>query len=361
MSALPSETFWRGKRVFLSGHTGFKGTWTQLWLSALGAEVYGYALAPDASPSLRYLVGNEGLAGETIDDIRDSLSLANALSKANPDIVLHMAAQPLVRRGYAEPVATFDINVMGTVHLLESVRKHSNAAAVLVITTDKVYANDESGHAFAEGDQLGGHDPYSASKAAAEVVTSGYRQSFFSQSGPSVATARAGNVLGGGDFAVDRLVPDIVRAAIAGQRLEIRNPQATRPWQHVLDCVCGYLLFAEALARRETQTVALNFGPPSDAEPMTVAGVAAAMQRALGVEPNWDEGSNGRQPREMTVLGLNPTLASKVLGWRQRLSTAETIEWTARWYADWKSGQAPLSLVHDQIETFMKLQDTTRQ
>lgn len=357
VSALPSPDFWRGKRVFLTGHTGFKGTWARLWLAALGAEVFGYALPPDSTPALHTLVGGGDLAGETLADIREGAALGRALAAADPDIILHMAAQPLVRASYAEPVLTFDVNVMGTVRLLEAARKLPHLLAILIVTTDKVYANDDAGRAFSESDSLGGHDPYSASKAAAELVTASYRQSFFTASGQRVATARAGNVLGGGDFAADRLVPDIVRAALAGERLAIRSPSATRPWQHVLDCICGYLVFAEALASGRIDVASLNFGPNPSARPRTVAEVATAMQTALGLPAHWDDVSAAANPHEMQTLGLDPARAAAILGWGTRLDAAATVAWTARWYAGWHAGDPPRALTLDQIHAYTALRD----
>jgi CDP-glucose 4,6-dehydratase len=357
VSTLPSPGFWRGKRVFLTGHTGFKGTWTRLWLAALGAEVFGYALPPDATPALHTLVGHGGLAGETLADIRDGVVLDRALVAADPDIILHLAAQPLVRASYAEPVLTFDVNIMGTVRLLELARKLPRLATILVVTTDKVYANDDAGRAFSEDDSLGGHDPYSTSKAAAELVVASYRQSFFAASGKHVATARAGNVLGGGDFAVDRLVPDVVRAALAGENLAIRSPNATRPWQHVLDCVCGYLVFAEALTNGQTDVASLNFGPPPSVVPCTVGEIATAMQTALGLSAEWDDVSTATKPHEMQTLGLNPARAATNLGWRTRLDAAMTVDWTAHWYAGWRNGAPPRTLTLDQIHAYTALRD----
>jgi CDP-glucose 4,6-dehydratase len=359
-SPIPSPAFWRGKRVFLTGHTGFKGTWARLWLAAMGAEVFGYALAPDTIPALHDLVGTADLKAETLADIRDGASLERALKATDPDIILHLAAQPLVRASYADPVATFDINVMGTVRLLEAARRCGRLKAVVVVTTDKVYANNDSGRHFVENDRLGGHDPYSASKAAAELVAASYRASFFAASAARIGTARAGNVLGGGDFAADRLVPDIVRAALAGERLEIRSPDATRPWQHVLDCVSGYLVFAEALANGATDATALNFGPAPDVRQWTVAEVAAAMQQALGLPAKWDDVSAAAKPHEMKLLGLDPARAATSLGWRPRLDAADTITWTARWYAGWHAGTSPRDLTLDQINAFTAFPDADR-
>ena len=354
MSRLPDQCFWLGKRVFLTGHTGFKGTWARIWLSRLGAEVTGYALSPATTPSLHALAGSSGLADEMIADIRDRTKLAEALSTCNPDIILHMAAQPLVRRSYVEPVDTFDVNVMGTVRLLEAARQLEALKAILVVTTDKVYSNDESGRHFIETDRLGGHDPYSGSKAAAEIATATFRDSFFRQKDVRVGTARGGNVLGGGDFSEDRLVPDIVRAAIAGEILDIRSPLATRPWQHVLDCLNGYFLFCEALYGDTSLAESLNFGPSPDEVQIPVGVVASSVQSAMGLEQSWQDTSGADKPREMHALGLDPAEAYRCLSWRARLSQADAIDWAARWYDRWRRGENPLSLVAGQIDTFTK-------
>ncbi|WP_228259557.1 CDP-glucose 4,6-dehydratase [Siculibacillus lacustris] len=350
----PDPAFWAGRRVFLTGHTGFKGTWARLWLSRLGAEVHGYALTPESDPALHHLVGAAGLAGETIADIRDARALAGALAAAAPDVVLHMAAQPLVRRSFERPTETFEVNVMGTVHLLDAVRQVPSVAVALIVTTDKVYHNDESGRTFREDDRLGGHDPYSASKAAAEHVVAAYRASLFAGHDARIATARGGNVLGGGDFSADRLVPDVVRAALAGRDLAIRNPQATRPWQHVLDCLAGYFLYVEALAAGRTTVGALNFGPLADEAPMPVGRLASAVQAALGLAPAWDHVSAEDQPREMNRLHLDPALAVTTLGWRPRLDAPAIVERTAAWYADWRAGRPPLAVTRAQIDAFME-------
>lgn len=354
MNRLPDPRFWAGKRVFLTGHTGFKGSWARLWLSQLGARVSGYALAPATTPSLHDLVGTSGIEAETIADIRDGGRLETALSDCNPDIILHMAAQPLVRRSYVEPVETFDVNVMGTARLLEAARSLDALKAILVVTTDKVYSNDESGRHFVETDRLGGHDPYSGSKAAAEIVTATYRDSFFHEKGVHVGTARGGNVLGGGDFSEDRLVPDIVRAAIAGKVLDIRSPLATRPWQHVLDCLNGYFLFCEALFGGKAAAEALNFGPsPAEAQ-IAVGALASSVQTAMGLRQTWQDRSSADKPREMHTLGLDPAEAYRCLSWQARLSQAEAIDWTARWYDQWRRGEGALSLTTSQIDEFTK-------
>ncbi|HEV7319982.1 MAG TPA: CDP-glucose 4,6-dehydratase [Ensifer sp.] len=354
MSRLANPSFWVGKRVLLTGHTGFKGSWARLWLTNMGASVTGYALPPAAEPSLHALLG----AGQTIDeylaDIRDSDTLAAAILKCDPEIILHMAAQPLVRESYRTPADTFDVNVMGTVRLLDAARHSPALKTVVVVTTDKVYRNDESGRHFPEDAVLGGHDPYSGSKAACELVVSTWRDSFLRERGVQVATARGGNVLGGGDFSVDRLVPDIVRAAQSGKTLDIRSPLATRPWQHVLDCLNGYFTLAEALHAGETEVTALNFGP-SPAEPqIPVKDVAAAIQTAMGLPTEWRDTSSEDQPREMKTLGLDPALAASTLSWIARLSQIEAINWTARWYDGWRRGGAARDLTLSQIDAFMR-------
>ncbi|PZM07414.1 CDP-glucose 4,6-dehydratase [Rhizobium tubonense] len=355
MSRLPDPGFWTGKRVFLTGHTGFKGSWARLWLTRMGARVTGYALRPDAAPSLHDLVGAaSGLETETIADIRDQATLRSALEDCDPEIILHMAAQPLVRKSYAAPTETFEVNVMGTVNLLEAARSLKALRALLVVTTDKVYGNDETGRHFVETDRLGGHDPYSGSKAAAELVVSTYRDAFFRAGVARIATARGGNVLGGGDFSQDRIVPDIVRAAMAGKPLDIRNPYATRPWQHVLDCLNGYLLFSEALFLGHVDEDSLNFGPSLSEPQMPVGVVASAVNMAMGLTVPWRDVSSCDQPREMQTLGLDPDRAARTLGWHARLSQLQTMEWTAQWYDGWRKGAAARDLSLLQIEEFTK-------
>ena len=311
-------SFWRDKRVLLTGHTGFKGAWAALWLSRLGAEVTGIALAPDTEPNLFALASVEEYLTSHIVDLRDRDALHAAIRGADPHIVIHMAAQPLVRRSYAEPVETFATNVMGTVHLLDALRDASALRTILVVTTDKVYENAEQGVSFVEDAPLGGHDPYSASKAATEIVVSSYARSFFAERDVRVATARGGNVIGGGDFSEDRLVPDIWRALRAGKPLVLRNPAAARPWQHVLDCLSGYFAFVRGLTEDLPLPAALNFGPAPDAPAVTVAALAEAVQAALGVASDWKP-ANTKGPHEMTTLGIDSSRARTVLGWRDRL------------------------------------------
>jgi CDP-glucose 4,6-dehydratase len=332
----PDAAFWRGKRVLLTGHTGFKGGWAALWLRELGAEVFGLALAPKTDHSLFALADVGAAARGSIGDIRDPAVVGNAVAAAKPQIALHLAAQPLVRRSVRDPVDTFDVNVMGTARVLDALRGAAGLEAILVVTTDKVYENPERGERFRESDPLGGHDPYSASKAAAEIVAASYARTYFDAAGIPLATARGGNVIGGGDFSEDRLVPDIYRAMIAGRPLELRNPGATRPWQHVLDCLCGYLVFAEALAKGESPPRALNFGPSGGAE-TPVSALAEAMQAALGAAKGWTLAS-GPRPREMRLLALDSAAARRALGFEDRLVGQAAIDETARWYLAHRRG-----------------------
>ncbi|MDE2490767.1 MAG: CDP-glucose 4,6-dehydratase, partial [Elusimicrobia bacterium] len=266
----------RGRRVLVTGHTGFKGSWLSLWLAELGAEVSGYALAPDESQALFGRLGLERRTDSRLGDVRDAALLEKTLRETRPEIVFHLAAQPLVRASYAAPAETFAVNVQGTANVLDSVRRTETARAVVVVTTDKVYENREDGRAYREDDRLGGRDPYSASKAAAEIVAASYRASFFSAPGAaSIATARAGNVIGGGDDAADRLLPDCVRALTAGRDVVVRNPASVRPWQHVLEPLSGYLRLAERqLAEPARFASAWNFGPSLDGAGLPVLEVA---------------------------------------------------------------------------------------
>ena len=277
--------FWGGKRVLLTGHTGFKGSWAAIWLKQLGAEVTGLALVPDQVPSLFELAAVEGLTHSLIVDLRDLAAVERALAGKSFDLVLHMAAQPIVRTAVADPVATFASNVMGTVHLLQTLREQGALKAALAITSDKVYANAETGRAFAEGDSLGGKDPYSASKAAAEIAVRSFAKSYFDPAGMPLATARGGNVIGGGDFSANRIVADIVRAARAQEQVVLRHPEATRPWQHVLDCVAGYLVYLQALATDPATPRAMNFGPRPGGREVTVGELATLGVEALGARP----------------------------------------------------------------------------
>ncbi len=344
------HAFWRDRRVLLTGHTGFKGAWLSLWLERMGATVTGLALPPDTEPSLYTLLQPFADQRSRLGDIRDPAAVKNAVKTARPQIVIHMAAQALVRRSYRDPAATFAANVMGTVHLLDALRDTDGLLAVLVVTTDKVYRNDGEVRAFTEDDPLGGHDPYSASKAATEVAVASMAASYFAPKGIAVATARAGNVIGGGDWADDRLIPDLWRAIRAGEPLPLRYPQATRPWQHVLEPLSGYLMYAERLARGDAVPAALNFGPPPG-EVLTVAQIAEAMFTAMQSTQRWMQ-AEGINPDEAQTLAIDPALAMQTLGWRPRLQPAQALQWTADWYRAFNDGADPRQLVVAHIERY---------
>jgi CDP-glucose 4,6-dehydratase len=344
--------FWQDRRVFLTGHTGFKGTWLSLWLETLGAEVTGLSLAPATEPSLFARLAPFARQRSVLADIRDAEVVRNVVHNARPQVVIHMAAQSLVRRSYSETMDNFAINVMGTVHLLEALRGLDGVQAVLVITTDKVYENVGKGRAFIESDPLGGHDPYAASKAACEVVTASYARSFFADKGIAVATARAGNVIGGGDWAEDRIIPDLWRAVRAGRPLRLRNPHATRPWQHVLEPLAGYLAYVEELVDNGRAPRALNFGPPAG-DMLTVAEVAEIVLAALDAPHGWTAAEAAiPQPLEAPHLALDPGLAMKSLNWRPRLATAQALRWTAEWYRAFDNGADARTLCRQQLQDY---------
>jgi CDP-glucose 4,6-dehydratase len=329
------ERFWQGRKVLLTGHTGFKGTWAALWLQTLGAEVTGLALAPRTVPNFWSIAGAQ--LESHIGDLRDAAFVERVIAAARPEIVIHMAAQALVRDSYADPIYTFATNIMGTANLLQACRRSKNLACVLVVTSDKVYENHGEGRPFSEADRLGGHDPYSNSKACTELVTQSFRDSFFTP-GPPIATARAGNVIGGGDWSADRLVPDCVRALAVGQPVSLRYPKAIRPWQHVLEPVGGYLALAEALVDRPQSTpLAMNFGPDPAAF-RTVAGIVEAFSRRFAGKPGWVQ-DGGQNPPEAAALTLSSGLARQALGWRPALDIDATLAWTADWYRAHLEGQ----------------------
>lgn len=350
----PDTVFWNGKRVLLTGHTGLKGSWTALWLSAMGANVMGFALVPDTDPSLFALAGVARDLDSIVGDLRDEAAIRAAVVKADPQIVIHMAAQPLVRRSLLYPIETFATNVLGTANLLNVLRDRKALQSVLVITSDKVYANDSSGRPFMESDQLGGKDPYAASKAAAELVTRSFAASYFDKLGVPVATARAGNIIGGGDFAEDRLIPDLVRAVRLGKRLVLRHPEATRPWQHVLDCVAGYLLFVEALTGDASLPRALNFGPSSDNQQISVSKLAETMFAALENKSVWEHVPVPNSI-EMTALAIDSTKSRKLLGWQDRLGGEKGVVWTADWYNSFFHGADVRALTLAQISAYQNL------
>ena len=328
--------FWRGKRVFVTGHTGFKGSWLSLWLQQLGAEVVGYALTPPTSPSL-FEVARVGDGMMSIEgDVRDLVSLQDAIATHKPDIIFHMAAQPLVRYSYENPVETYATNVMGTVHLLEAVRQTGNTRVVVNITSDKCYENREWVWGYRENEAMGGHDPYSNSKGCAELVASAYRNSYFGpntyhEHGVGLASVRAGNVIGGGDWAGDRLIPDIIRAIIAGESVLIRSPNAIRPWQHVLEPLNGYMTLAEQMWDSGTNDAeGWNFGPnDSDARP--VSWIIEQLTQLWGDGASWQLDTNVN-PHEATYLKLDCSKAKSRLKWSPKLDLATTLDWIVEWY-----------------------------
>lgn len=344
---------WRGRRVLLTGHTGFKGGWLALWLHRMGARVTGYALPPSTEPSLYQAADIERTLRSELADVRDRERVAAVVRECDPEVVFHLAAQPLVRASYAQPVETFAANVMGTAHLLDALRGAPSARAVVVVTTDKVYENREWERGYREDDALGGHDPYSASKACAELVCGAWRRAFGSQRRWRLATARAGNVFGGGDWAADRLVPDLVRHAMRGEPVPIRNPGSIRPWQHVLEPLAGYIRLADALLEGDDVEGAWNFGPVDDAH-RTVHEVADLVRVAWGPSCAWVP-DRAEHPHEARALSLDSTRARLGLGWSPRLTLADGIRWTTDWYRSVAAGADARALTLGQIERYEML------
>lgn len=342
--------FWRGRRVFLTGHTGFKGSWMLWWLHRLGAEVTGFALPPERDYDLFHAARLEEFCAHRIGDIRDPGAVAAALAAARPEVVFHLAAQPLVRRSYAEPVETFATNVMGTAHVLEACREQEDLRAAVIITTDKVYENaDDTSDtnpdrnpggtpAFREADPLGGAEPYGYSKAGAEMAVSAWRRAFLAGEGVAVAAARSGNVIGGGDWSKDRLVPDAIRAFTGGTELIVRAPDAVRPWQHVVEPLAGYLMLAEALCTDAGQFArGWNFGPAAD-QCQPVKELVAELSAAWGDGARWRADPPADAPHEAARLLLDSSDAGRHLGWRSKLSMGDAIGHTAGWYREWHAG-----------------------
>ena len=322
----------RGSRVLITGNTGFKGSWLAEWLIGHGADVYGYALNPEWEKSLFETRRHAERMNHTAGDIRDIDHLKRVMQKAQPEWVFHLAAQPLVRRSYREPILTWETNVMGTLNLLEGLRTIPTPRAVVIVTTDKVYRNTESPHGYKETDELGGHDPYAASKAACELVVASWRESYGEKAGIRVATARAGNVLGGGDWSADRIVPDCFRAWRKTEKVKLRHPQATRPWQHVLEPLSGYLTLAQALAKGQNAPSAVNFGPSEDALIPVGTLVDHIAKITGGVGWEVESPSTTSSLHETTYLALNTSLARQRLGWRPKLTVDQLIEWTSQGY-----------------------------
>jgi CDP-glucose 4,6-dehydratase len=356
-----SAAYWRNRRVFVTGHTGFKGAWLVLLLRELGARVSGYALAP----SLPSLFESARLGTEMTSqfgDVRDLEHLAAALRDSRAEVVIHLAAQALVRPSYAGPVETYAVNVMGTIHLLEAVRRVRGVRAVVVVTSDKCYENQEWCWAYRESDPMGGFDPYSSSKGCAELVTAAYRRSFFpaeryGEHGCAIATARAGNVVGGGDWAADRLVPDLIRSLLARQPAHVRNPHAVRPWQHVLDVLHGYLLLAERLSSDGPLFAeAWNFGPP-DTAVATVAVVADRLVALWGAGATWIDSSKAGQPHEATLLKLDAGKARLRLGWANCYDLNATLRSVVDWTRAHQQGQDMQAVSATQIRQFIENTD----
>lgn len=347
----PDPAFWAGRRVLLTGHTGFKGSWAALWLTKLGARVTGLALAPNADHALfRSARVGEGIASH-FADLRDREAVDRAVAYSRCEVVLHLAAQPIVRASVEDPVGTFATNVMGTAHLLDGLRGAPELRAALAITTDKVYANAGIEHSFVETDPLGGKDPYAASKAASELVVASFAQTYFDRVGVRLATARGGNVVGGGDASRDRLVADLVRAVASGERPHLRHPEATRPWQHVLDCIAGYLVYAEHLCGAEPVPRSLNFGPKPGSAPVNVGAVADSALRHAGWSGGWVYEPDPASI-EASTLAIDASLARDSIGFESAIDCAEAIELTMHWHAAVRAGQDARAVTLGQIASY---------
>ena len=352
---LPAPEFWRDKRVFVTGHTGFKGGWVTLWLSALGAKVTGYALSPNTNPNFfSVLKLGRHLTQSHLADVNDHTALSDALFKANPQIILHFAAQPLVRRSYVDPLETYQTNVLGTTNLLRAALSCKDLQAILVVTSDKCYENQSWHWGYRETDTLGGYDPYSSSKACQELVVSAFRQSYYYEKGVAVATARAGNVIGGGDWSEDRLIPDAMRAHSENSCLTIRNPRATRPWQHVLEPLSGYLVLVERLFSDPTLAGGWNFGP-SDCDVRTVEEVLGLLAQCLPGGLQW-RADTAPQPHEAEVLKLDCSKASALLGWTPRWGLETALTHTCDWYLSQRKATNIEEVCLSQITSFSDLQ-----
>lgn len=348
-----NRSFWTGKKVFLTGHTGFKGGWLAVWLQAMGARVYGFALPPSTAENLFELAKvGDCVERSTLADVRDIAALRKAIAQADPDIVLHMAAQVLVRDSYSDPVGTYATNVMGTVNVLEAAREASGIRVVAVITSDKCYENREWLWGYREDEAMGGYDPYSSSKGCAELVVSAYRRSFFQAAGAAaIVSARAGNVIGGGDWSKDRLIPDAIQAFRSGTELKIRNPRAIRPWQHVLEPLSGYLTLVEhAWQNAGRYAGGWNFGPAED----DVWPVGAIVERLVAKWPGkarWTTDA-GDHPHEAGILRLDCSKARTLLGWKPRLTLDDALDWIVDWYAALDRGEDMLQFTRSQIARY---------
>jgi len=352
-----NPAFWHGKRVLITGHTGFKGAWLCLLLNSFGARIAGYALKPPTEPSLFELARVDELVDSALGDVRDLETLVDRVHGFEPQIVFHMAAQSVVLRSYEDAVETYSTNVMGTVHLLEAVRRLRRPCTVVNVTSDKCYENRGLERGYLESDALGGRDPYSSSKACAELVGQSYRDSFFplsgfAEHGVGLASARAGNVIGGGDWTAHQLIPDTVAALLQSRQVVLRHPRSVRPWQHILDCLAGYLMLAEALAKDvRTFSGAWNFGP-SDEDSRSVQYVVEALASRLGQGSAWVQDTASNPPEE-PLLRLNVAKASTVLGWHCRLALDDALQCTADWYQDFQSGRNARELCEEQMGAYL--------
>ncbi len=340
--------FWSRRRVLLTGHTGFKGAWLSLWLQSLGARLTGFSDRVPTDPSLYVLARVEEGMDSVEGDVRDPEAVAAALARSEAEVVIHMAAQPMVRRSFAEPRATYETNVMGTVNVLEAVREADGVRVVVNVTSDKCYENREWDWGYREDEAMGGHDPYSSSKGAAEIVTSAYRRSFFADpGGPRLASARAGNVIGGGDWGEDRLVPDAMRAALAGESVRVRNPNAIRPWQHVVNPLSGYLVLAQALWTDPGQAGGWNFGP-ADEEAQPVGRLIERLAELWPERVEWTL-DPGPHPHEAHYLKLDSSRARARLDWRPLAPLDEALTATADWYREYESGADMRAVTLEQL------------
>ncbi len=360
---MPDRQFWKGRRVFLTGHTGFKGSWLSLWLNALGADVTGYALDPPTRPSLYEQANVAGAVRTSIcADIRDFPRLKSAIAECRPEVVMHLAAQSVVRRGYKDPIETYSSNVMGTVHLLEALRQLGQPCVVVNVTSDKCYENREWDWGYRENDPLGGHDPYSNSKACAELVTSAFRDSYFRAEDPghvgiALSSARAGNVIGGGDWTADQLIPDIMRAFLAGKPCLIRSPSAIRPWQFVLEPLRGYLVLAERLSEDASRfSSSWNFGP-DDADARPVSWIADELARSWGNAASWSRDAEVH-PREAHYLKLDVSRTRASLDWHPVLPLNLALGWIVEWYRAFQAGEDLRRQTRMQIERYEGLLNT---
>jgi len=345
--------FWKNRKVFLTGHTGFKGGWTALWLSNMGAKVFGYSLKPPTIPSFFSVTKlKEELSKSIIGNILDIKNLTEAMKDAKPSVIIHMAAQSLVRNSYKLPVHTFMTNIMGTINIFEAARKTNTVKAIINVTSDKCYKNQELARPYEENDKLEGHDPYSSSKACSELITTAYRKSFFLDSGISVASARAGNVIGGGDWAKDRLIPDLFRALDKGDVLSIRLPNATRPWQHVLEPISGYLILAERLVSEKNKYAeAWNFGPDDNKNIPVSKIVENFSNKFKELKFKYD---NSKQPYESELLKIDSTKSKSRLGWKNNWNLKITLNKTIEWYRSWKNNENMKNVSISQINSYEK-------